>query len=112
MVQYLLKGNRLSNMTFDVLLTQKNRRYFAHVRQWPEVIGEGETEEKALAQARTELKALLVGGKLVQLDLELEPSEHSWYQFAGMFEDDPDWEEFQTIIQKYRHEVDDASVTS
>jgi predicted RNase H-like HicB family nuclease len=93
-------------MTFDVLLTRKNRRYFAHVRQWPEVIGEGETEEKALAQAHTELKALLAGGKVVQLDLELEPSEHPWYQFAGMFEDDPDWDEFQAAIQEYRQELE------
>jgi predicted RNase H-like HicB family nuclease len=98
-------------MTFDVLLTQKNRKYFAHVRQWPEIIGEGDTEEKALSQAHAELKALLTGGKVVQLDLELNPSDHPWGQFAGMFEDDPDWDEFQTVIQKDREILDVVSTT-
>jgi len=93
-------------MTFDILLTQKNQKYFAHVRQWPEIIGEGDTEEKALAQARTDLKALLSGGRMVKLDLDLEPSEHPWRSFAGMFDDDPDWDEFQEVIEIYRQSLD------
>jgi predicted RNase H-like HicB family nuclease len=97
-------------MTFDVLLTRKNRKYFAHVRQWPGIIGEGDTEEKALAQAHAALKALLTGSKVVQLDLELEPSEHPWHQFAGMFEDDPDWDEFQAAIQRNRQSLDPTTV--
>jgi hypothetical protein len=33
-------------------------------------------------------------------------TEHPWLKFAGMFEDDPDWEEFQAAIAEYRREVD------
>ena len=95
-------------MTFDVLLTQKNDTFFAHVRQWPEIIGTGETEEKALAQARFELKALLTGGRIVQLEIETDPTEHPWYKFAGMFVDDPDWDAFQAAMQAYRQEPDQA----
>lgn len=96
-------------MTFDVLLTQKNQHFFAHVRQWPEIIGQGETEEQALAQARNDLKALLAGGRMVQLDLDLSPTEHPWAAFEGMFATDPDWDAFQQALQENRDSLDELS---
>jgi hypothetical protein len=33
--------------------------------------------------------------------------EHPWLKFAGMFEDDPDWEEFQAAIEENRRELDE-----
>jgi hypothetical protein len=33
--------------------------------------------------------------------------EHPWLQFAGMFADDPDWEEFQVAIEENRRELDE-----
>ncbi|HRV95665.1 MAG TPA: type II toxin-antitoxin system HicB family antitoxin [Anaerolineae bacterium] len=83
-------------MTFDVLLTQKNEKFFAHVRQWPEIVGVGDSEETALSTAREALKALLTGGRIVQLELDVESNEHPWQQFAGMFAQDVDWDAFQT----------------
>ncbi len=93
-------------MTYDVLLTKKDEKFIARVRQWPEIVVEGETEEEALAKARTGLKSLLAGGRIAQLDLELGPNDHPWLKFAGMFADDPDWEEFQESIRQYREEID------
>ncbi len=95
-------------MTYDVLLTKKDEKFIARVRQWPEVVVEDETEEKVLARARADLKTLLAEGRIVQLDLDLEPTGHPWLKFAGMFADDPDWEEFQESIQQYREELDRA----
>jgi hypothetical protein len=34
------------------------------------------------------------------------PTEHPWLKFAGMSQDDQDWEEFQAAIAEYRREVD------
>ncbi|MEK8019502.1 MAG: hypothetical protein VSS75_021730 [Candidatus Parabeggiatoa sp.] len=34
------------------------------------------------------------------------PPEHPWLKFAGMFKDDPNWDEFQAAIAEYRREVD------
>lgn len=93
-------------MTYDVLLTKKDKKFIARVRQWPEIVVEGETEEHVLAQARADLEALLVSGRIVQLELDVKPEEHSWQQFAGMFVDDPDWTAFQQSIQQYRTEID------
>ena len=33
-------------------------------------------------------------------------TEHPWMKFTGMFEHDPDWDEFQEAIAEYRREVD------
>lgn len=38
--------------------------------------------------------------------VEPDPSEHPWMKFAGMFADDPDWDEYQAAIAEYRREVD------
>ncbi len=93
-------------MTYDVLLTKKDEKFIARVREWPEIVGEGETEEEALVKAQADLKSLLVGGRIVQLDLEVKPSEHPWFKFAGMFADDADWDNFQASMQQYREEID------
>lgn len=95
-------------MTYDVLVTQKGVRFIAHVRQWPAVIAEGDTEEEALQKVQIDLKSLLSGGRVVQLEIDETSEEHLWKQFAGMFADDPDWDGFQAAIQQYREERDRA----
>ena len=96
-------------MTYDVLVTQKDAKFIAHVRQWPAVIAEGDTEEEALQKIQTDLKSFLAEGRVVQLEIDETSGEHPWKQFAGMFADDPDWDGFQTAIQQYREEKDRAS---
>ena len=95
-------------MTYDVLLTKKDKKFIARVREWPEIMVEGETEEEVLVKAQADLKSLLVSGRIVQLDLEVKPDDHPWLKFAGMFADDPDWDEFQESIHQYREEIDRA----
>ena len=36
------------------------------------------------------------------------PCEHPWLKYAGMFADDPDWEDFQESLRQYR---EDGAVT-
>ena len=93
-------------MTYDVLLTRKEKKFIARVRAWPEIVVEGDTEEEALCKAQADLQALLMAGRIVQLSLDVKPEAHPWQQFAGMFADDPDWDAFQAAIQQYREEVD------
>ena len=96
-------------MTYDVLLTKKDDKFIACVQQWPAIVVEGDTEDEVLQKVRADLKSLLVGGRIVQLELDVKPEEHPWQQFAGMFADDPDWEAFQQSIQQYREQIDRAS---
>jgi len=92
-------------MTYDVLLTKKDEKFIARVREWSEIVVEGETEEEALVKAQADLKSLLVGGRIVQLDLEVKPDEHPWLKFAGMFANDPDWDKFQESMRQYQEEI-------
>jgi hypothetical protein len=78
------------------------------VRQWPEIVVEGETEENVFARARADLESLLRSGRIVQLELEVNPEAHPWLEFAVMFADDSDWPAFQEAIQQYRVEMEKA----
>jgi len=40
------------------------------------------------------------------LEPDLPKPEHPWMKFAGMFKDDPDFEEVLADIAAYRHELD------
>lgn len=93
-------------MTYDVLLTRKEDKFIARVRQWPAIIVEGDSEEEVLRKAQADLQSLLVGGRIIQLELETEPEAHPWQRFAGMFADDPDWDAFQESMRAYREELD------
>jgi predicted RNase H-like HicB family nuclease len=89
-------------MTYDILLTKRNKKFIARVCQWPEIVVEGDTEEGALAMAQSGLRKLLFSGKIVHLDIEPEAYEHTWSKYAGMFVDDSDWEAFQESVSQYR----------
>jgi predicted RNase H-like HicB family nuclease len=93
-------------MTYDVLVTRKEDKFIARVRQWPAIIVEGDSEEEVLRKAQADLQSLLVGGRIIQLELETEPEAHPWQRFAGMFADDPDWDTFQESMRAYREDLD------
>ena len=93
-------------MTYDVLLTKQDDKFVARVCQWPAIVAESDTEDEALRTVQAHIQSLLAGGRIVQLEVDIQPAEHPWQQFAGMFADDPDWEAFQASIREYREEID------
>ena len=97
-------------MTYDVILRKKQNKYVARVRDWPEVVIEEETREAALTQIRQQLRVYLSQEPEV-IPIELEPVEtvtHPWLQFAGMWADDPTWDDFLTEVAAYRQKTDEA----
>jgi hypothetical protein len=95
-------------MTYDVLVTKHDKKFIARVRTWPEIIVEGDTEEEVLRKVQADLKVLLLTGRIVQVALDVKPDAHPWQTFVGMFADDPDWDEFQAAIQRYRENIDSS----
>ena len=93
-------------MTYDVLLTKQDDKFVARVCQWPAMVAESDTEEEALRKVQANIQSLVAGGRIVQLEVDIQLEEHPWQQFAGMFADDPDWEAFQASIREYREEID------
>ena len=64
------------------------------------------TREKALAKLRERIQARLSkGAELVSL--EVGPESHPWVEFAGMFKDDPQIEEWVQSMAEYRQQVED-----
>ena len=97
-------------MTYDVILRRKNDKYIARVRDWPELIIEETTREAAIDQIKLQLLEYLNHPpEIVQIDLESGDIENPWLKFAGMWADDPTWDEFLAELESYRQEIDEIS---
>ena len=92
-------------LTYDVLIeNQADSMVKATLLSLPECQGLGATKEEAL----NNLIQLFQARKPEIVTLEIEPvkTEHPWMKFAGMFEDDPYFDEVQEYIEEYRRELD------
>jgi predicted RNase H-like HicB family nuclease len=67
---------------------------------------QGATAEEALQKLRELIQSRLVGGTQV-VPLEIPVGEHPLAPFAGMFKDDPLFEEWQKAIAEYRQQADE-----
>ncbi len=65
----------------------------------------GATREEALAKLHAKIQSRLKNGTEL-IGLEVGPQPHPLAEFAGMFKDDPLFEDWQKAIQEYRREVD------
>jgi len=74
------------------------------------VVAEGTTRDEALRNLRQLLEARLVSGAEI-VELEVAGAQHAWKPFAGMFKDDPLFDEWQKAIGEYRREVDSNANT-
>jgi hypothetical protein len=69
------------------------------------VSAKGATREEALAKLRAKIeKRLKKGAEIVGLEVSGEP--HPLARFAGMFKDDPDFQEVLDIIAENRKKMD------
>lgn len=67
---------------------------------------EGATREEALAKLKELVEARLRAGAEV-VTLRVGPETHQWMQFAGMFKDDPYFEEVKEIMAENRRKMDE-----
>lgn len=97
-------------MIYDVILRKKDNRYIARVKQWPEVIAEEETRDRAIQSIKTQLFEYLTKHiEIVQIDVPLPvKTNNSWIDKFGWFKDDPTFDDLQAEIAVYRKEIDQA----
>jgi predicted RNase H-like HicB family nuclease len=91
--------------TYDVLIeNQEDGTVKATLLSLPECQGLGANKEEAL----NNLIQLFQARKPEIVTLEIEPAktDHPWLKFAGMFEDDPHFDQVQEYIEEYRRELD------
>jgi predicted RNase H-like HicB family nuclease len=98
-------NNTAPKLTYDVLIeNQKDGGVSAAVLGLPDFKGSGVTKEEALEK----LIQLLQEREPEIVTLEIEPAqtEHPWMKFAGMFKDDPQFNEMLAYIEADRRELD------
>ncbi|MEA5619423.1 hypothetical protein VB711_16460 [Cronbergia sp. UHCC 0137] len=92
-------------LTYDVLIeNQEDSTVKATLLSLPECQGLGATKEEAL----NNLIQLFQARKPEIVTLEIEPAktEHPWMKFAGMYKDDPQFDQVLEYIEEYRRELD------
>ena len=72
---------------------------------------QGSTPDEALHKLRELIQARLVDGTQI-VSLEISASEHPLAPFAGMFKDDPLFDEWQQAIAEYRQQAEEDAHSS
>ena len=94
-------------MTYNAVLESRHgRSYKATVLGWPDCSAAGATRQEALAKLREALRKRLSEVEIVPLEMDLPEDANPWVRFAGMFEDDPLFEEVLQEIEADRRALD------
>lgn len=91
---------------YAIIHNGKRGNYTASVFGIPGCTAEGATKEEALGRLQEALAHHLADAEVVPLEMEKPQIEHPWSKFAGMFEDDPLFDEVIANIETYRRELD------
>ena len=93
-------------MQYDILVTPINGHFRGRVIGLAEIVIEAPTRQAVITQIEHEIRQLLAESEIVKLDLDAHSRPPSLAQFAGMWQDDPLFEQFVDAMQRYRAEVD------
>lgn len=100
-------------MTFDVvLLRQIEDGYLARPVLWPDAAVHGDTEQEALDGVRDLIHDLLGRTQFVKVDVDTAgyAAKNPWLDKAGMFSEDPTWDDFLAEMADYRRQLNEAVV--
>jgi predicted RNase H-like HicB family nuclease len=97
-------------MTCDVILTRKDNKFVARVREWPEVIAEEKTRDAVIQKIKKKLLEYLTRQvEVIKIEVPLpEETGNPWLDKFGWFKDDPTFDDLQAEMAAYRKEVDQA----
>lgn len=108
MTQDLLKNtaNDSSKLNYSVLVEATEGGYQATVWGLPECQVLAQTREEALNNLHEVVKNRFKNVEIIVQEIEAPKTEHPWMKFAGMFKDDPMFDEVLAHIDEYRRELD------
>ncbi|MBG1262744.1 type II toxin-antitoxin system HicB family antitoxin [Nostoc commune] len=94
-------------LTYDVVIeNQQDGTVKATLLGLPDCQGLGNTETEAIEKLSQSLQTRLETAKIVTLEIEPPKAENPWMKFAGMFKDDPQFDEMLAYIEADRRELD------
>ncbi len=104
-----IKNQDNGEVLINVIVKQgSDGRTIAIVPGLPELQVEASDKVTALAQIQQQLEIHLAGAEIVSLPVKLPSLEQKnpWLEMAGVFKDDPQFEQMLEAIESYRHELD------
>lgn len=94
-------------MTYNAVIESvRGNGFRATVLGWPDCSVSGTTREEVLAKLRNALRKRLAKVEIVPLEMDLPENANPWIRFAGMFQDDPLFDEVVTLMEADRRELD------
>ncbi len=102
-------GHEPALTEYDILLTkQPDNGYIARPVLMPEIVVSGADEKETLAQVCGAIANQQTQSRIVRVQVPTynETVDDPWLRFAGMWEDDPNWEQFQADIASHRQLID------
>jgi hypothetical protein len=108
MTSNLLKNTEdsLSKVSYSVLVEAKEGGYQATVWGLPDCQVFSATREEALKNLHELVNSRFQNLEIVTQEIAAAKSEHPWMKFAGMYKDNPLFEDVLSNIEAYRCEVD------
>jgi hypothetical protein len=94
-----------------VLVPTEDGQVLARVLELPDCQVEAATEDQAIADLRQLINHRLAKAKLLQVEIPLPPSDHvenPWAEYAGIFEDDPDFAKIAEALRSERELEEEA----
>ena len=93
---------------YDVLIEQKGKsKVIATVLGWQDCQTQGKTKEEAVTKLRQMLVERLEKREIISLEIEIpQKKEHPWMKFAGMYQDNPLFDEVLEDIEASRQQID------
>ncbi len=90
-----------------ILIEQETEeKYQAMVLGWAECKAEGNSREEVITNISLVVGDRLEKSELISLAIQPPKPEHPWMKFAGMFQDDPQFDEMLEDIQQLRRDRD------
>jgi predicted RNase H-like HicB family nuclease len=103
----LTPSKKPSEFTYDVLIeNQEDGKVLATVIGLPDCQATGATKEEALTSLYQRLTERLAKAEIVSIKIEPPKAEHPWMKFAGMYKDNPLFDEVQAYIEADRRKLD------
>ncbi|MDJ0797823.1 MAG: type II toxin-antitoxin system HicB family antitoxin [Calothrix sp. MO_167.B12] len=101
-------ADNLSKLNYSILIEAKEGGYQATVWGLPDCQVFATTKEEAINNLQELVKNRLQNVEIVtqEIEIEMPQKEHPWMKFAGMFKDDPMFDEVLADIEEYRRELD------
>jgi predicted RNase H-like HicB family nuclease len=90
--------------------TLPSGKFAASIWEFPDCRVEAPTREAAITQVKTALLERIKHMETISWDVPITTSQPKWMQFAGVFEDDPDFQAIMSEIRAERTSDDESEV--